>query len=382
MKKFFRFAAIAAAALAAAVSCDDSYEAIPVITVPKSVVTYVSGSQWISIAAEAEWTLSVSYGGTSSGWISLSDESGTGISKVLMSWQENPLDDARAATLVLQTASYRITSEVIQASPTPGDLPIWLELPACDQPGLGFFTHANDGSAYRSQSVSGIRNWSFYYDYDAYVSWWVAYPLNNGLIGKGSRSNSWQDYDPLLGHDDVCHLKDGSYGGGWTRGHQIPSADRLGAEANVTTFYPTNLTPQDYYFNGGDNFEGIWCRLETQVRSYAGRCDTLYVVTGCDVRNSTTWSGRNGGHSARVPTHYYKALLRRKGKDFSAVGFYLPHSGNPSVYLDDYMNYIYSISDLEELTGVTFFVNYASLYGKEAAAKLKGADPETTVKNW
>ena len=168
----------------------------------------------------------------------------------------------------------------------------------------------------------------------------------------------------------------GSYGGGWTRGHQIPSADRLTYAANVSTFVPTNMTPQDYDFNCY-----IWADLEGKVRDYASTSDTLYVVTGCDVRDS--WlktDSKNTGFQVTVPTAYFKALLRKKGTDYAAVGFYLPH--DTSIAGGNYMNYILSVDALEEQTGMDFFVNLPVVLGKDRADAIEAADPRQTVKNW
>ncbi|MBO4434086.1 MAG: DNA/RNA non-specific endonuclease [Bacteroidales bacterium] len=376
---------IAAAAflLAAAVSCRKEDEPIPVLTFKSTMVSYEGGTQSVKVAAQKDWRLEVNYNSSETGWISFTQTSGTGIVGIFLTVKPNDSDDSREADIILITPQHRVTTHLVQGSKTTSKAPGWLELPALDQPKLGFFTHSMDGGKYINKATSGVRNWSFYYDYDAFVSWWVAYPLNSGLL-KGSVGRSdWQASDPLLPASAVCNLSGGSYGGGWTRGHQIPSADRqLSAGANASTFYPTNLTPQDYNFNGGDNYSGIWVRLEGQVRTYAGRCDTLYVVTGCDVRNSTALSGNNGGHRAKIPTHYYKALLRKKGSSYSAIAFHIPHSGSDSVCLADIMDYVCSIDELEERTGVDFFVNLANYVGKETAASIEAADPAVTVQNW
>lgn len=366
------------------VSCEQQEEPIPVLSFKSTMITAKGGTQPVTVAAQGTWALSLDPE-SASDWLSFSQYEGTGVVAVTLTVTPNEADDIRTAAVVLTTPNHKITTVLTQGSGTMPAQPLWMELPLLDQEKLGFFTHSMDGGKYINREQSGVRNWSFYYDYDAYVSWWVAYPLNSGLIGKGSRTNSWQATDPLLPASAVCNLSNGSYGGGWTRGHQIPSADRLNNAANISTFYPTNMTPQDYDFNGGDNFSGIWVRLENQVRTYATKstCDTLYVVTGADVRNSNSWSGKNGGHAAKVPTHYYKALLKKtKGTNptYSAVGFYIPHS--KSVAGDDFMDYACSIDELEEKSGVDFFASLAVFLGKDKAQEIEAADPATTLKNW
>ena len=371
---------IAAAAflLAAAVSCRKEDEPIPVLTLKTTMISAKGGTQSLSVAAQKSWKLSADYE-SGNGWIHFSQTSGSGFVGVILTVDPNTGEDPRAARIMLDTPQHSISARIVQASESGSvsvEAPLWLELPALDQPKLGFFTHSMDGGKYVSQEKSGVRNRSFYYDYEAIVSRWVAYPQNKGLIGSGGRTDSWQATDPLLPADAVCNVTF-TYGGGWTRGHQIPSADRLNYQANVSTFYPTNMTPQNYDFNCE-----IWADLESAVRGYSAKCDTLYVVTGCDVRNSRQWSGNNTGHSAKVPTHYYKALLRKKGNSYSAVAFYYPHSA--SIAYDSFQSseYLISVDRLEEATGVDFFVNLPTFLGAQAAADIEAADPAVTIRSW
>ena len=252
----------------------------------------------------------------------------------------------------------------------------WLELPATVKgDGRELLVHAMDGGKYVSRSASGVRNWSGYWDYDEHLSLWVAYPLNNALKGSGSRSNAW-GFDPLLPANIQPDITSGSYGGGWTRGHQIPSADRLASyAANASTFVPTNMTPQNYDFNCG-----IWANLENAVRSYASQSDTLYVVTGCLFENSTSYSGSNTGFAVKIPTHYYKALLYRGSSSyatngFMACAFLMPHDSSIANY--DYKSYIMTIDELEQQTGIDFFPNLEAVLGKDKADSI-----ESSLSSW
>ena len=349
-------------------------DVIPVMKVPRETEAANGGSQFVKVAAAGQWSLSVDYI-DGDGWIHLSKTTDSGNASVDMTIDPNDAETPRKATLVLKTANHEVSKEITQMGKATAATSGWLELPAFEQnDGFFFGTHSMDGGAYVSKEKSGVRNWSFYYDYAAYVSWWVAYPLNRGLRGSGSRSDSWQATDPLLPASAVCDVTS-TYGGGWTRGHQIPSADRLDYAANVSTFYPTNMTPQDYDLNSG-----IWAHLEDQVRNWSFSSDTLYVCTGADIRKSTSLSGSNTGHRAKVPTHYYKALLRKRGSDYSAVGYYMPHTS--SIAGEDFQDYVYSISELESLTGIDFFVNLPALLGADKAKEIEEASPSETLKNW
>ena len=338
-------AALLAAALAV-LSCQGTgpsgeQDVIPVMKVPRETEAANGGSQFVKVAAAGQWSLSVDYI-DGDGWIHLSKTTDSGNASVDMTIDPNDAETPRKATLVLKTSNHEVSKEITQMGKVTAATSGWLELPAFEQnDGFFFGTHSMDGGAYVSKEKSGVRNWSFYYDYAAY-----GYSFSSG---------------------------------GWTRGHQLPSADRLEYAANTSTFYPTNMTPQDYNFNCD-----IWADLENQVRDFATRSDTLYICTGADVRSSTQRSGSKTGHQALVPTHYYKALLRKRGSDYSAVGYYLPHNMGPeaSDYMGDYRDYVCSISELESLTGIDFFVNLPALLGADKAKEIEEASPSETLKNW
>ena len=376
MMKRLQALLLAAALLLGLAACNkEDNETIPVLTVSQTIWNSDGGSTSVSIAATSTWTMEVHYvQGQNKDWIHLSPVSGEGFGSAVMTVDPNNGEDSRQATVRLMSPKYMDEVVVSQTSGVAGKGPLWLEMPALDIEGCVFYTHDMTGGLYQGTEKSGVRNWSFYWDPKNYVSRWVAYPLNNSLIGKGNRSNTW-GLDPLLPAKEQPDLTSGSYGGGWTRGHQIPSADRLTYAANVSTFYGTNMTPQDYDFNCD-----IWANLEGKVRDYASSADTLYVVTGCDLQGAFQKTGWNSGFQVTVPTGYFKALLRRRGGNYSAVGFYLPH--DTTIHLEPFMNYILSIDQLEEKMGIDFFVNLPVVLGKDKADAIEAADPTQTVKNW
>ena len=150
----------------------------------------------------------------------------------------------------------------------------------------------------------------------------------------------------------------------------------------MQTFYGTNLTPQ---LNGHN--EGIWQALEDRVRTIANNSDTTYVVTGCLVRNPIGTTTDSDGKKMSVPSHYFKALLRYSKAStlgqWSAAGFYLEHrnySKGSSGY--DFKAVSMSIDELEEKTGLDFFVNLPTKVGEDTAAKLEAQDPVNSSVWW
>lgn len=229
------------------------------------------------------------------------------------------------------------------------------------------------------------RNYAFSYNPDAYVANWVAYPLYENFAKARvprydavvTTNQAWK-VDPFVTTTNVS--TGGSYEWSsnpskivYSRGHQLPSADRLGgAMANMQTFYTSNVTPQSSKFNGG-----IWEKLEEAVRGWAPtnskeaeRKDTLYVVTGCVVDATCATVKDHDGKAVAIPKAYYKALLRLKGGSYIGAGFYLEH--DEAIAGNNYKDYAMSLKDLEAQTGMTFFVNLPA----DKASSIKAENPK------
>lgn len=218
-----------------------------------------------------------------------------------------------------------------------------------------------------------VRSFTYRYDTEKRIALWVAYPLNRGLIGEGSRSEIWMP-DPNL--PEACQpvlYKGFKYGSGYDRGHQIPSADRLDYEANKQTFRFTNATPQLHDFNGG-----IWTELEKLVRAYAKKSDTLYVVTGCIPGDKVIPD--NEGNAVNIPAAYYKVMLRRmmtkSGKStWSMCAILLPHEvfpvGNWRTNVRCLQKYSITVEKLERLTGEKYFPLLSSYLPQKQIDKMK-----------
>jgi DNA/RNA endonuclease G (NUC1) len=242
----------------------------------------------------------------------------------------------------------------------------WMELPA---------TSAGDKQDLLIHYFpDGKRSYAAYYDYEHFLSTWVAYPLHAGNIGTGSRTDAFA-LDPLVPRAQQQYNPTGYKEGnvkGLSRGHQIPSADRLDWRVNLETFYGTNMTPQDETLNGG-----AWDGLENRVRKWAKNkdTDTLYVVTGCSVAGSSQYVLDGDGKHIPVPVGYFKAVLRlAKDKSWSAAAFWLDNKPLSGI---DVKNVAMSVDDLEKKVGVDFFVNLDA----DTQKTVESADP-TQVAWW
>ena len=255
------------------------------LSVKTNPVSSAKGSQFVTVTASGSWTLS-----SSAAWATVSPTSGSGsMSNVVLSWSANSEAGSpdRTADLILNVggkSTQLVITQLGVPEVTPPDgggstypagnvkgTPGWMEMPEipASHDGYGVYTHdMTIGSTH-------IRNYSFYWDYQNLIAWWVAHPLNSWTVGTGNRTDQW-GLDPLLAEKYQPILYSGYKGGSYDRGHQLPSADRLHYSANVATFYFTNMTPQLSAFN-----QNIWANFENRVRSWGNGSDTLYVVTGC-----------------------------------------------------------------------------------------------------
>ena len=360
------------------------------VSIKKPKVSCEAGSQFVYVKCSGDWTIALVQKEGEVEWASLSVLSGTGDkSNVRLDYKTNPTDVDRELEIILDNGSKSVSCSFVQVAgeyrpdDEPDNDPVvlpggtdptktsWLELPAMDNPNLGYYTHSfkMNGNTY--------RNYSFGWSQKDRVAIWVAYPLcklyTNGSAG---RTNAWA-LDPQLGEDSAAPFS--GYAGDYARGHQLPSADRQCCyDANAQTFYGTNMTPQLNEHN-----EKIWADLENKVRGYANSSDTTYVVTGVVVSSSSKIEKDSYGKNVTVPDAYFKAVLKYSRSStfgtWNAAAFYLEHraySGNIS------KEHSMSIDELEKITGMDFFVNLPAKVGEQQAAKLEAADPASSSVWW
>ena len=168
------------------------------------------------------------------------------------------------------------------------------------------------------------------------------YPLDPDLPAQ-----YYFDYDPFRGS-------------GYDHGHICPSADRLySKDANIQTFYLTNMQPQRHVFNAG-----IWEKMEEKLRSWISTGskaeDTLYVCKGgtidavAGVTDDPILATLSNG--LVVPKYFFMALLRKSNTGYKALAFWVEHL-NEDHSSDPLVDYVINIRELERRTGIDFFCN-------------------------
>jgi DNA/RNA endonuclease G (NUC1) len=342
------------------------------VTLQNDSVPYTNTGQFLSIETSVEWTAGVTCEITEDNvepWCTLLATSGKGTTTNVLTLERNSLTSSRRAVVKVSFSDGQTISVTLvqgpapKVDPTPVD-PIdslvsdpyrgWMELPKFqDMQGVALIEHSC------TLNGSEVRNWSCKYNAAYRVSQWVAYPLYSAFMGSAGRTDNW-NYDPKVPKSLQPVLFRGGLNDGtnyYDRGHQIPSADRLSSyDVNSTTFYFTNMTPQNSTLN-----QEVWANLEIAVRNWAAQCDTLYIVTGCvlqtDSDKTVTYATDNVGGKMAVPKAYYKVLLKYRitSNSFSAIGFWYEnkagYGSSPSV------DQTYTVREIERRTGENFFPN-------------------------
>ncbi len=384
-------AAVLAVILLAFTSCGDSIKPEQHALSVSARLTELpsdAGSVFVSVTASGAWTLSLEFGQDDEPWAELSTTSGTGDkSNVILKYGENASESDRTLRITVKASSRIQTCTLVQKAGggdepeppvvQPGDVPGWMELPIVEG---GLEYHNN----FFSMNGKRYRNYSYGWDKKALVAHWVAYPLCPLYLGSQKRTDEWA-YDPNVPQSQQPVLFRGFGGGGYDRGHQLPSADRTCCrEANEQTFYFTNMTPQR-----GVNFnQKIWASFETRVRDWSRNADTLYVVTGCVVKGSTLTARDNDRKSVTVPVGYFKALLwysksstvTAQNAGYRAAAFYLEHKDYSQTGIDRSMSM--SVDELEEMVGMDFFPNLKTKAGAAIADRVEAADPKNDTFWW
>lgn len=204
-------------------------------------------------------------------------------------------------------------------------------------------------------------NYSIEWDCKKRAQRWTCYAMyaKNSVVNwsRGRWNNTEWNGDPFQEDPDIpasynVTLYD-HVGDGFDRGHICPSQDRLcSREANEQTFYLSNMHPQYNAFN-----TGVWEKMEQKVRSWNTNQfrDTLYICKGGTIdKNEQVLMISNKG--LIVPKYFFMAVLCKNSQGYKAIGFLVEHT-NTTYNNQPLSNYVVSIDQLEQFTGIDFFCN-------------------------
>ncbi len=173
---------------------------------------------------------------------------------------------------------------------------------------------------------------------------WVFYHLEKKQLTDDDRKRPYFVEDPYVSTKsaDWKNYK----GSGYDRGHLCPAGDRRFSEqAYNETFYTSNITPQDKDFNAG-----IWNRLEQQVRYWAKKYGSVYVITGGVLEENLPDIGIE---EVAVPRFFYKIVAKENQGKVMVIAFLIKHEESAAPL----KKFAVSVDTLETITGIDFFHN-------------------------
>ena len=207
---------------------------------------------------------------------------------------------------------------------------------------------------FHPESTTGVviehQYYTLSYSEDHEQAEWVAYKLTKENLKKprvkrAKRFNQDNAIKSLSAkHNDYTRS-------GYTRGHLAPAGDMAFSEdAMRESFFMSNMSPQIKEFNGG-----IWRELEENVREWAKADEELYIVTG-PVLNAENIIKKIGYNEVAVPNLFYKIILDIKDPEKKALAFLIPNKKSEQ-HLKEY---VVSIDEIEEITGIDYFADFLS----------------------
>lgn len=231
----------------------------------------------------------------------------------------------------------------------------------------------SDNDTYDADRVNFCVEW----DKDKKSQRWSCYQMHKGYTGNyNTRSEGYMNDTSLP--SGSYYEEDYYIGSGYQHGHICPNADRYYSYyANRQTYYMTNMQPQYAKFNGystkgDDQGEGLWVRMEGKVRDWvpSDKSDTLYVCKGGTIDNESDIIERIQGKLI-VPKYFFMACLLKKNSSYSAIAFFVEQKDQWGTD-DSLYDYVMSIDQLEERTGIDFFCNLPDDIENSVESKTPG----------
>ncbi len=193
---------------------------------------------------------------------------------------------------------------------------------------------------------------------------WVAWELTaQETEGTLSRYKTFLP-DPLL-PEELQVTSDEYRDSGYDRGHMCPAADmKWSKEAMKACFYMSNMCPQVPQLNSGG-----WQKLEAACRRWAVQEGRVYIICGPVYNNQRKRKTIGKKFEITIPTGFFKCVLSLNPGREKAIGFYYANKDHKQSIGQT----VRSVDEIEELTGMNFFVFLEDKLEKrlEASCSLK-----------
>lgn len=171
---------------------------------------------------------------------------------------------------------------------------------------------------------------------------WVSYRIFKvDFLDSGERPRRFEQdarTQSRIGHDDYTRS-------GYDRGHMAPNyaiATRYGLEAQLETFFMSNIVPQTPELN-----QGPWRQLEATISDYAQQYEEVWVVTGPIYDDRPTYIGPQ----IEVPDAFFKIVVDETPTGLRVLAFNFPQDVQRR---DDPAMFLATVDAIEALSGLDF----------------------------
>lgn len=177
-----------------------------------------------------------------------------------------------------------------------------------DNMGMGNPSNATTNTSFPNNYLMVKTQYSLSYNNSKGGPNWVSWHLSTAWKGPAVRCDCFTG-DASLPTGFFKSVTSNYTNTGFDRGHQCPSDDRDGSDAdNAATFLMTNIMPQAPNLN-----QITWGALEAYCRTLITSGNELYIIAGGYGQGGT---GSNGGVTntiasgqINVPSHYWKVIV-------------------------------------------------------------------------
>ena len=180
----------------------------------------------------------------------------------------------------------------------------------------------------KNEGLIRHKYYSLVYNEDAEIAKWTAYSLSKKEIEKKTGRISYYKKDNSVKTETA--VSSDYTNSGYDRGHLVPARDMMFNKlAQDEVRLMSNISPQAPSFN-----RDIWKKLESKVRDWSIKYDSVLVVCGPVPGEGLGWIEKS--NKIKIPSAYFKAVLVYNEQEKSAIGFIIPNSNDIDSSLLDF----------------------------------------------
>ncbi|MDB6057129.1 MAG: large protein, partial [Verrucomicrobiales bacterium] len=207
---------------------------------------------------------------------------------------------------------------------------------------------------------------------------WASWDLTAADVGSSGRSSSFFP-DTNLPSSFTNKIGNGTFGGGYDRGHMCPSADRTdNTTDNDLVFYMSNIIPQ-----ASGNNQGPWADLENYTRTLLTTSECMIVSGPYDFSSGAKTANSTSKASIAIPNWTWKTIVvaplgagsvtNRITASTRVITIKMTNSTDVNYTYGTWPTYITNAHQIEVDTGFKFFTGLDTNIAEVLRWRIDGA---------